>query len=322
MSGLHLLLDGNNTCYRANCTTELYTKSGERTSGIMGTLNITHSVAEQLEKLMKKPVKEIIYAWDMGHSDRRKAVFPDYKGNRQKERTEEEKEWLNEFISQANILYEKLPLFGVKCLRKRGWEGDDLIYGLSKALTEKYFEDIVIIVSTDEDFHQLVSDRVYLYSPIKQILYTPENYEELMGIPQELFLTYKVLRGDDSDGIRGIQGIGEKTAKSLVNQYGNLESLLNSRDELMKSKRTAKIFTPEGLQTLDRNNQLINLADYVDLTEVIPDIEELLEEEPFVDTKAAKDFLMRYQLVSILTKWNKWSELFEEVAENFSADIK
>lgn len=322
MSGLHLLLDGNNTCYRANCTTELYTKSGERTSGIMGTLNITHSVAEQLGKLVKEPVKEIIYAWDMGHSDRRKAVFPDYKGNRQKERTEEEKEWLNEFISQANILYEKLPLFGVKCLRKRGWEGDDLIYGLSKALTEKYPEDTVVIVSTDEDFHQLVSDRVHLYSPIKQILYTPENYEELMGISQELFLTYKVLRGDDSDGIRGIQGIGEKTAKSLVNQYGNLESLLNSRDELMKSKRTAKIFTPEGLQTLDRNNQLINLADYVDLTEVIPDIEELLEEEPFVDTKAAKDFLMRYQLVSILTKWNKWSELFEEVAENFSADIK
>lgn len=322
MSGLHLLLDGNNTCYRANCTTELYTKSGERTSGIMGTLNITHSVAEQLEKLTKEPVKEIIYAWDMGHSDRRKSIFPDYKGNRQKERTEEEKEWLNEFISQANILYEKLPLFGVKCLRKRGWEGDDLIYGLSKALTEKYSEDTVVVVSTDEDFHQLVSDRVYLYSPIKQILYTPENYEELMGIPQELFLTYKVLRGDDSDGIHGIQGIGEKIAKSLVNQYGNLESLLNSKDELMKSKRTAKIFTPEGLQTLDRNNQLINLADYVDLTEVIPDIEELLEEEPFVDTKAAKDFLMRYQLVSILTKWNKWSELFEEVAENFSADIK
>lgn len=319
MSGLHLLLDGNNTCYRANCTTELYTKSGERTSGIMGTLNITHSVAQQLAKITKQPVKEILYAWDMGHSERRKALFPEYKGNRQKERTEEDKEWLNEFIAQANTLYENLPLFGVKCIRKKGWEGDDIIFGLSKALTEKYPEDIVVIVSTDEDFHQLIGENVYLYSPIKQILYTLDNYEELMGIPQDLFLTYKILKGDSSDGISGIQGIGEKTAKSLVNQYGNIEGLLSSKDVLMKSKRTAKIFTPEGLQILSRNNQLINLKDYVDLTDIEEDIQEVLEEEPFVDTKAAKDFLMKYQLVSILTKWKKWSELFEEIAENFSA---
>lgn len=322
MAGLHLLLDGNNTCYRANCTTELYTKSGERTSGIMGTLNITHSAAEQLSKITELPVKEIIYAWDKGHSERRKSLFPEYKQNRQKGHTEEDKEWLNEFIAQANILYEKLPLFGVKCLRKSGWEGDDLIFGLSKALTEKYPDDITVIVSTDEDFHQLVSDTVYLYSPIKQILYTSENYEELMGIPQELFLTYKILKGDSSDGISGISGIGDITAKSLVNEYGDLESLLSSKDVLMKSKRTAKIFTPEGLQTLSRNNQLINLKDYVDLTEVQEDIDEVLEEEPFVDTKAAKEFLMHYQLVSILTKWKRWSELFEEVAENFSEDIK
>lgn len=319
MSGLHLLLDGNNTCYRANCTTELYTKSGERTSGIMGTLNITHSVAQQLAKITKQPVKEILYAWDMGHSERRKALFPEYKGNRQKERTEEDKEWLNEFIAQANTLYENLPLFGVKCIRKKGWEGDDIIFGLSKALTEKYPEDIVVIVSTDEDFHQLIGENVYLYSPIKQILYTLDNYEELMGIPQDLFLTYKILKGDSSDGISGIQGIGEKTAKSLVNQYGDIEVLLSSKDVLMKSKRTAKIFTSEGLQILSRNNQLINLKDYVDLTDIEEDIQEVLEEEPFVDTKAAKDFLMKYQLVSILTKWKKWSELFEEIAENFSA---
>lgn len=319
MSGLHLLLDGNNTCYRANCTTELYTKSGERTSGIMGTLNITHSVAQQLAKITKQPVKEILYAWDMGHSERRKALFPEYKGNRQKERTEEDKEWLNEFIAQANTLYENLPLFGVKCIRKKGWEGDDIIFGLSKALTEKYPEDIVVIVSTDEDFHQLIGENVYLYSPIKQILYTLDNYEELMGIPQDLFLTYKILKGDSSDGISGIQGIGEKTAKSLVNQYGDIEGLLSSKDVLMKSKRTAKIFTSEGLQILSRNNQLINLKDYVDLTDIEEDIQEVIEEEPFVDTKAAKDFLMKYQLVSILTKWKKWSELFEEIAENFSA---
>ena len=116
MVGLHILMDGNNTAYRANCTTELYTKSGERTSAIMGVLNITHNVMENLAKEYKLPVKEVVYAWDLGHSPRRKAVFPEYKANRKKgeERTEEDRTWMDEFIQQANILYENLPLFGVK----------------------------------------------------------------------------------------------------------------------------------------------------------------------------------------------------------------
>ena len=100
MVGLHILMDGNNTAYRANCTTELYTKSGERTSAIMGVLNITHNVIENLSKEYNLPVKEVVYAWDLGHSPRRKAVFPEYKANRKKgeERTDEDKQWMDEFI--------------------------------------------------------------------------------------------------------------------------------------------------------------------------------------------------------------------------------
>lgn len=321
MKGLHILLDGNNTAYRANCTTELYTKSGQRTSAIIGVLNITHSVMENLEKEYDLPIKEVIYAWDLGHSPRRKEVFPEYKSNRNKqEKTEEDKLWMTEFIEQANILYENLPLFGVKCYRKKGWEGDDLIYGLSESLTQLYPEDTVVIVSTDEDFHQLIAEKIHLFSPIKQILYTLDNYEELMGIPQELFLTYKILKGDTSDGIPGISGIGEKTGKNLVNTYGNLESLLQSKEQLIKSKRTEKIFTPEGLSILSRNNQLINLKDYVDLTEVKEEIQEVINSEPYVDTKKSKDFLMKYQLTSILVKYKNWIEIFEEASENFYDD--
>lgn len=319
MAGIHILMDGNNTAYRANCVTELYTKTGQRTSAIIGVLNMTHSVIEDLSKKYELPVKEVIYAWDKGHSPRRTALFPEYKGTRKKneDRTEDEKLWMEEFIEQANILYENLPLFGVKCIRKKDWEGDDLIYGVSEKLSQENPEDIIVIVSTDEDFHQLVVNNIHLYSPIKQVMYTPDNYEELMGIPQDLFLTYKIIKGDSSDGIAGISGIGEKIGKDLVNKYGNLESLLNSKSDLMKSKRTQKIFTPEGLAILDRNNQLINLKDYVDLTEVEGDIQEVLEEEPYVDTKGSKDFLMKYQLTSILVKYKQWIEVFEDAAENF-----
>ena len=320
MSGIRILFDGNNTAYRANCVTELYTKSGERTSAIIGTLNITHSVINQLSDMYKLPVREVIYAFDNGHSKRRTNLFPGYKSNRKKDKTPEDEQWIYEFIKQANVLYEKLPLFGIKTIRKCGWEGDDIIYGLSVELNKRYPDDIVVIVSTDEDFHQLISQNVYLYSPVKQIIYTLENYEQLMGIPQNLFLTYKILKGDSSDGISGIHGIGEKTAKSLVNKYGSIDDILlspDNRDVLMKSKRTAKIFTPEGLQVLDRNNKLINLKDYVELFEIHEDLNNVLDSEPFVDTRACKNFLIQYQLTSLLLKWNTWVETFEECVVNY-----
>ena len=117
MKGLHVLFDGNNTSYRANCTSELYTKTGERTSALLGVLNITHSTIQNLSELYDCPVKEIIYAWDLGHSPRRKEVFPEYKANRNKEKSEEDKLWMSEFITQANVLHENLPLFVYKiCL--------------------------------------------------------------------------------------------------------------------------------------------------------------------------------------------------------------
>lgn len=318
---IHLVFDGNNTAIRCDMTSELYTRAGERTSAIMGALNSAHSVIEQLNDQYRSEghqVCEVIFAWDRGHSERRKKVFPEYKANRHKtERTEEEQKRFKELITQMNILYDNLHMFGVKCIRKDGWEGDDLIYGVCKALTQRYPDDLIFIVSTDEDFHQLVKGNVGIYSPIKKVFYTSDNYKEMTGIDQNLFLTYKLLKGDSSDGISGIEGIGDKTAKSLVNTYGDLGGLLNHKDELMKSKRTARIFTPEGLETLDRNNQLINLADFVDLTPVEDDINMLLDEVPFVDENAANKFLMRWQLMSILAKGDTWMKTFRWMEEAF-----
>ena len=106
----------------------------------------------------------------------------------------------------------------------------------------------------------------------------------------------------------------------MVNTYGNLDQLLKSRTALMKSKRTAKIFTAEGLQILSRNNQLINLRDYVDLSEIVDEVQEVVEEEPVVDTKGSRAFLMKYQLTSILVKYKQWIVAFEDAAENYFSD--
>ena len=317
MKGLHILMDGGNTSYRANVVTELYTKTGIRTSAILGTLNITHSTVEELGDMYNLPIKECIFAWDKGHAPRRKKVFPEYKHNRKKEWTPEDDLWKQEFFHQVDVLHDNFHLFGVKSYRKDHWEGDDLIYGFAKQLTRYAPQDISVIVSTDEDFHQLISPTVHVFSPIKKILYTPENYHELMGINLDTFLTYKILKGDSSDGIPGINGIGEKTAKTLVNNYGSLDTMLLHAEELKKSKRTAKILTPEGLRTLDRNNQLINLKDYVDLSPVSEDIKNILNQQPTINHSAVRKFLMAYQLTSLVVKYKEWSVALEDMTTNF-----
>ena len=319
MKGLHILFDGQNAAYRANVVTELYTKQGVRTSAIIGTLNIAHSTLEELEKSYHLPVKESIFVWDKGHSPRRKAVYPEYKHNRKKEWTPEDDIWKQEFFQQTDVLHSNLHIFGLKSYRKQGWEGDDLLYGFTKQLTKQNPDDVSVIVSTDEDFHQLISPTVHVYSPIKKLLYTPESYKDLMGIELETFLTYKILKGDSSDGIAGINGIGEKTAKTLVNTYGSLEDMLEHTDELMKSKRTARIVTEEGLSILDRNNKLINLKDFVDLSNVQDDINEVLTAAPVLDSVKAREFLMKYQLTSLLVKYKEWSVVFEDIVSNFKS---
>ena len=217
------------------------------------------------------------------------------------------------------MLHSNLHIFGLKSYRKQGWEGDDLLYGFTKQLTKQNPDDVSVIVSTDEDFHQLISPTVHVYSPIKKLLYTPESYKDLMGIELETFLTYKILKGDSSDGIAGINGIGEKTAKTLVNTYGSLEDMLEHTDELMKSKRTARIVTEEGLSILDRNNKLINLKDFVDLSNVQDDINEVLTAAPVLDSVKAREFLMKYQLTSLLVKYKEWSVVFEDIVSNFKS---
>lgn len=317
MRGLHVIFEANGAAYRANLMTELYTKNGERTSAIMGTLNITHATLEHLIKLYHLPIKEAIFAWDKGHSPRRKEIYPEYKHNRKKEWTPEDELWKKEFYKQTEILHENLHLLGIKSYQKRQWEGDDLVWGFTSLLTKKYPNDIVIIVSTDEDFHQLIDSNVHVFSPIKKILYTPQNYRELMGIDIENFLAYKLLKGDTSDGIPGIVGIGEKTAKTLVNKYGGLQGILSNSKELQKSKRTAVIFTKEGLTTLDRNNKLINLKECVDLSPIMDDLERTVNELPSIDNTAVREFFMKYQLTSFIVKYREWSVIFGDMVKNF-----
>ena len=316
MTGIHLVFDGNATAFRANVVSELYTKQGFRTSAIVGTLNITHTTVQYLKKEYNLPVKSVIYLWDAGHSPRRDTLFPDYKIKRTQNITPEEEQRRKELYQQIDVLYQVLPSFGIKTYRKYHWEGDDLIWGTIKELGKIHPDDISIIISNDEDFHQLLDYNVHIFSPIKKILYTKDNYRELAGIDPETFLFYKILKGDSSDCIPGIQGIGEVTAKSLVNKYHTLDNMFEHKDELLQSKRLSRICTKEGLSTLSRNNKLINLKEYVDLSPVKEDIHNMLTQPSRVNYKEVREFMIKYQMIELLMKLKEWLEEFVAVTNS------
>lgn len=302
---MKLIYDGNNTAYRADCVTELYNKAGKRTSAIVGTMNSIKSDIDNLESLLGEKVEEVIVAWDYGKSKRRMELYPEYKGTRKHDTTEDDRLRYEEFIEQTNYLHNHLPKLGIKSVKFKGWEGDDVI----KALTD-IVEGSLVVVSTDEDMLQLVNDHVTIYSPIKKIFINNMNFYDKVGVQLASFIPYKIIKGDTSDNIPGIDGIGEKTGKDLLNKYQTLQGVFAAKPDLMKSKRYSRIFEPEGLRRIQRNLQLICL-DYVDYSEIKDDIVEMLNREYSVDDKAIMNMLRENQMVSILTSYKRWITTFQ-----------
>lgn len=302
-----LIYDGNNLAYRCNSVTELSTRDGKRTSAIYGVLTSIKSNVEELEKATGVGVDEIYFAWDYGRAEWRKALFPDYKAGRgDKERTEEDKIWYEQFIQQVNEIHDFLPYFGVKSIRVFGWEADDLIYGIINKLSVNKDYDLVII-STDKDYLQLIDDNVTVYHPMKKEFWNNMNFPVKFGIPHSGFLMYKCLLGDSSDSIPGINGIGDVNAKKLVNQYRSFNGLLANRAELEKSKRTKAIF--DNWNILERNVQLMDLRK-VDCGIIDLLLDELIETEVVFDEDKVMAILKENQLVSILTKFKDFSKAF------------
>ena len=320
MIGYHVLVDGQNTAIRTNAVMDVQTKQGERTAAIFGTFNTIHNIVETLNEKLDAFPREVVLLWDRGHSPRRKEIFPEYKVKK-REWTPEDKMWIEELFSQIDEIHRNAPWFGVKSFYKKGYEGDDLIYGASQTIHRQFPNDHIVILSTDEDYYQLICPYISVYSPIRRTLYTIRNAQKLIGVDIQDYILYKSLKGDDSDSIPGIKGIGEKTAKALVNKYHTLENMLEHKDEMLAKKTTAKVISEEGLKILDRNNQLMNLKDYVDLTPFQEEMATLISSVPQLDESKIRQFLQRWQFVSILLKFQEWILPFKEMTANFSRDI-
>ncbi len=323
-----LLIDANNLAFRADQTSDLTTKSGKRVGAIYGTLRMIKSYLTQTDSKHRNDILESVWenefvktdepyfrkaicAWDGGKSAFRKKLYPDYKGQRERRRvaqSDEEKNKYESFVEQMKVIDEMLPNFGVHSIKVRHYEADDIIYYISTSIKEP-----AVIVSTDKDMLQLVNSHIAVWSPYKKILYTKANFKEKTGISKSSFIDYRVLIGDSSDNIKGVKGIGEKTARQLIGQYKNIDNIFSDRQHLIKKVRTARIF--DEADKIDLNKQLMDMNN-------IP-IDESFKEEvknKYFDTigfesKFVKKVFMKYRFTSLLSDFIEWSRPFRGLEE-------
>ena len=249
------LVDGNNLAYRAYFALpeELATSEGFPTNALLGFTNMLFKLLSDY-----KP-KGVAVAWDTRPVHRAaaaEAVEVVYKEGRR---------------PMADLLREQFPYFrpiveafGYRNLEFEGWEADDVIATLATQADEAGIRTCV--VSTDRDAFQLVSENVRLMMTPRGVsdvqVYTPERVEARYGIRPGQIPDFIGLKGDTSDNIPGVPGIGDKTAGQLIAQYGSLEAVLEHADELSPARRknltefADQARASKGLATMRRDLEL------------------------------------------------------------------
>jgi DNA polymerase I len=220
------LVDGNNLAYRAffALPEELATTEGFPTNALLGFTNMLFKLLSDYRP------KGVAVAWDT-RAVHRHELSEDYKSDRR---------------PMPDLLGEQFPYFrpiveafGYRNLEFQGWEADDVIATLATRADEEGIRTVV--VSTDRDAFQLVTDNVVLMMTPRGVadvnVYTPDRVEARYGIRPEQIPDFIGLKGDASDNIPGVPGIGDKTAGQLVAQYGSLEEVLEHADELSPARR-------------------------------------------------------------------------------------
>ncbi|HEX6574605.1 MAG TPA: DNA polymerase I [Gemmatimonadaceae bacterium] len=227
------LVDGYALIYRAFyalISRPLTTSKGENTSAVWG-------VANFVQRLLDKHKPEYLgWVHDSGTSFRHE-TYPAYKATREK-LTEELQA---DFDRGMERICQLLDAYRIPIIALRGYEADDVIGTLvSKGLEQNLN---VVVVSGDKDFQQLIKPSVWLLNPgrggpahVEEHWVGMENASERLGVPPHYVTDYLALVGDSSDNVPGVKGIGEKTACELVNQFGDLESILAHVNEITKKR--------------------------------------------------------------------------------------
>ncbi|MBT9188045.1 DNA polymerase I [Zobellia russellii] len=213
---------------------------GMDTSAIMGFMNSLFDVIKR-----EKP-DHLAVCFDKGGSAERTELFPEYKANRD--------ETPDAIRTAIPYIQDILKAMHIPSVILEGWEADDIIGTLAKQAEKEDYK--VFMVTPDKDFGQLVSENIFMYRPARM-----GNGIEIWGIPEiqkrfgverpEQVIDYLGMMGDASDNIPGLPGVGDKTAKKFIEQFGSMEGLLENTDQL-KGKMKEKVEANKELGLLSK----------------------------------------------------------------------
>jgi len=261
-----VLIDGHSSLYRAYyAIRHLSARDGTPTNAVFGFVQILHKILDDFSP------DHCGVAFDVARKTFRSDLYPPYKSTR--------KPMPDDLRPQVPLIKEILGAMTIPVLEMEDFEADDVIATLATQTADR--GDHVLIVSSDKDLMQLLSNKIHLYHTSWGEVVTPASFEARMGFPSSCMTEYQALLGDSSDNIPGVRGIGEKGAQTLIQSYGTLEEIYSHLDEI-KGATGRKLaegrdqaFLSRDLATLRRDLPLSVEEDALALTR--PDMDVLKE---------------------------------------------
>lgn len=293
-----LLCDTNGLAYRSYFTSSLTTSDGEHVAiphyGIKTFWNLLDRF-----RSADKPTA-CVAVWDGGRSRARMEAYPQYKAKREESRPSNFSPEM--FYKGCDMLTEAFKHLGIPHLKRRHVEADDIIAQLAKAAT-----DTVMIVSTDKDFWQLISENVSVYSPTKDEVITIGTFKQKTGYKSpSQYLRVRILTGDESDNIIGLKGVGPKTALKYVESGKSLHQLLKAKE--LKTRHGYS----DGY-IVRRNAYLMDLAVNPDRLELDSLLNEIVVTQR--DIRGYKNYLHSLEFEYLFSKLDEYMPYFEALTD-------
>ncbi len=248
-----LLLDGHSLAYRAfyALPDTLRTGTGQLTNAVYGFTSML------IKLLADRDPDAIVVAFDKGRDEARTAAFPEYKANRVSPP--------DEFRPQVDLIKQVLEVLHVPVVEVEGVEADDVLATLATSAVDEGFH--AYVVTGDRDAMQLVDEDLTVLYTLRGITemaeMTPEAVQERYGVAPGAYVDLAALRGDNSDNLPGVPGVGDKTAAKLVTAYGDVDGIYDHLDEVSGKKVPAML--AEHREQVDLNRQVMRLRRDVDL---------------------------------------------------------
>lgn len=255
-----LLIDGHSMAYRAFYALpaeNFTTATGQHTNAVYGFATMLISLIKE-----EKPT-HVAVAFDVSRKTFRTDIFPEYKATRAATP--------DEFRSQMSFLHQLVKVFGISQFELAGYEADDILATLATKAQIQGFD--IVICSGDRDSFQLINPRVTVLYPKRGVSemarMTPDALLEKYGMSPEMYPDFAALRGDPSDNLPSVPGVGEKTAAKWVMEYGSLKNIVTNIDKL--SGKVGESLR-SNIELVLRNRQLTQLLHDVPLDVSISDL--------------------------------------------------